>query len=274
MSIAFSISPNSLTIVIDGKIRTYMSDDKRYEELTELIRQSDKAGIMAVIDRPEKEIEVFEKIVQAGVTVELKNGYVFLDGKLMQDTLSAQILGLSKRGLPVKHLMNFMARVSRNKRYQTRLGLYDWIIRNDMPIMSDGRFLAFKVVQGDLWDIYTGRTFKHEVGAVIQMDEGEVDDDSNQTCSAGAHFCAENYIRSYASKDRDTDVICGLAVDPADVIVFPSDYVGTGKARAWRYTVEFHMSREEASKYFEDRSRIVYGDEEYEDEDEYFDNAL
>ena len=59
-------------------------------------------------------------------------------------------------------------------------------------------------------------------------------EDKNQTCSSGLHFCSLDYLPNFGRGDGNRVVI--LEIDPADVVSIPSDY-NNAKGRACRYKV-------------------------------------
>jgi hypothetical protein len=63
------------------------------------------------------------------------------------------------------------------------------------------------------------------------MERNMVDDNRNNTCSSGLHFCSHSYLASFSG---ERTVI--VKIDPADVVSIPSDY-NDAKGRTCRYTV-------------------------------------
>jgi hypothetical protein len=82
-------------------------------------------------------------------------------------------------------------------------------------------------------DVYTG-TFDNRPGQVVEMDRRDVNDDPNQTCSAGLHACGPEYLPHYGNYEGR--IITLLKIDPADFVSFPTDY-NNSKARVCRYEV-------------------------------------
>lgn len=103
--------------------------------------------------------------------------------------------------------------------------LYGFLEVNDLPITEDGCFLAYKMVtqkdDGTLTDNRT-KTFDYSVGApAATMPRNEVNEDPNQTCSAGLHVCAQEYLSSGYTFGAVTILV---KVNPADVVAVPTDY--------------------------------------------------
>jgi hypothetical protein len=71
------------------------------------------------------------------------------------------------------------------------------------------------------------------------MPRNQVDDNKDNTCSAGLHFCSFDYLKSFGGSR-----IMILKINPADVVSIPSDY-NQQKGRTWRYTVIGEVPAEE-----------------------------
>jgi hypothetical protein len=108
--------------------------------------------------------------------------------------------------------------------------LYGFLEKGALPITPDGYFLAYKKVRANYMDCHTG-TISNHVGAVVEMERNEVDDDKDRTCSAGLHFCSQEYLKSFGGERTMI-----LKIDPKDVVSIPSDY-NDSKGRTCRYEV-------------------------------------
>ena len=71
-----------------------------------------------------------------------------------------------------------------------------------------------------------------------------VDDNQNNTCSSGLHFCSQEYLSSFGDSSSRTMI---LKINPRDVVSIPTDY-NNSKGRACRYEVigELGVNPEEA----------------------------
>lgn len=267
-------SEANLTIYASAEQITIPADSPDYARALELIDQGRMAEAYAIAESYRAEAEkarmALSMVHGRAVKVEIVHGQLLVDGKYSTGAAADKILSFSKRKLPVKAMMAFVARLQKNPSYRAREDMFAWIDANNMPITPDGCFLAFKIVRGDYWDIYTGNTFLHTVGSVIEMPREQVDDNPNNTCSAGAHFCGENYLPHYASAYDSRIVV--LKIAPEDVVAFPYDY-NLAKGRAYKYEVIDEMSRKSVKKYLGTLNRDYTGPsedyDEYENEDEY-----
>lgn len=119
--------------------------------------------------------------------------------------------------------------------------LYGFLEKNSLPITPDGHFLAYKKVRDSFLDVHSGK-FDNSVGKVVEMERNKVDDDKNNTCSTGLHFCGMSYLNSFGG---ERTVI--VKINPRDVVSIPTDY-NEAKGRACRYEVigELGVEAEEA----------------------------
>jgi hypothetical protein len=100
----------------------------------------------------------------------------------------------------------------------------------NLPITPDGHFLAYKKVRENYKDVHSG-TMDNSVGQVVEMERHEVNDNKDQTCSTGLHFCSQSYLTSFGGER-----IVIVKINPRDVVSIPSDY-NDAKGRACRYEV-------------------------------------
>jgi hypothetical protein len=79
-------------------------------------------------------------------------------------------------------------------------------------------------------------------GCILEMERNQVDDNKDQTCSTGLHFCGMSYLSCFGG---ERTVI--VKINPRDVVSIPSDY-NEAKGRACRYEVvgELGVEPEEA----------------------------
>jgi hypothetical protein len=185
-----------------------------------------------------------------------------------------KLLQFGKEGTDTSSLLQFIVKLYQNPSSVARQELFGWLENADMPITTDGDFIAYKRVRGSYKDIHSN-TMTYSLGRVVEMSRLDVDDDRNQTCSAGLHFCSRSYLPHFSS-NAGTDRIMLVKINPADVVSIPADY-NDSKGRTWRMEVVGETTLEEAgvpwveSVWGDDYS--PWGDEdEYDDSDEYDDD--
>lgn len=160
----------------------------------------------------------------------------------LSDAITQKILKMNAQGFTCKPLANFLANLYKNPSPVAISELYLFIEACELPITEDGEFIAYKIVRDDYKDIYTGK-MDNSVGQVVQMPRGLVDDNRNNTCSRGLHFCSKDYLAHYGSGGRGNDRCLLVKINPADVVSIPSDY-NNAKGRAWRYEVVGEVAKD------------------------------
>ena len=233
----------ALSVVINFKEAYNLSHTHaNYEAAIEAIRNRDLDALRAAC-APINMVKNTEVFRSGGITIE--NNQVLRNGKPIQSVLTDRILEFVENGFPYQPLVQFMDRLYRNpsKTAVDELFLFLSSGVTPAPIMEDGRFIAYKKVRDDYKDIYTG-TVSYELGEVVEMERFEVDEDRNNTCSSGLHFCSMSYLRSFGVNDPGKTRIVIVAIDPADVVAIPSDY-NNAKGRAWRMEVIGELSEEQ-----------------------------
>jgi hypothetical protein len=153
----------------------------------------------------------------------------------LSDALANKIITMHAQGFDCGPLVNFIGNLYNNPSPTAIAELYLFIEACNLPITEDGCFIAYKMVKENYMDIYSG-TMRNSIGDIPAMPRGLVDDNRNNTCSAGLHFCSKEYLPKFGSGRRDTDRCMLVKINPANVVSIPSDY-NNSKGRAWAYEV-------------------------------------
>lgn len=229
------VMPNTLSIVLDGN-RPYNigKDHPYYDEIRQASKDEDWATINDLIDVKEKIIDYVTPVLKEA-DIEVYQNRVLFNGEQLNGALANQIVEMARGGYEVTPLVNFLRNLKQNPSFAAVNELYEWMECGGLTsITQDGCFLAYKKVRDDYKDIYS-RTFDNSIGQVCEMPRNKVNDDRNQTCSAGLHFCAYSYLNHYMGSGSDVRVMI-VKINPADVVSIPVDY-GHAKGRTWRYEV-------------------------------------
>lgn len=219
--VTYHLLNSSVVVSYAGKLVNISSDDKRYEQILNLIREDKLDEIPDVVEAAERAF--------AGERTELKDGLVHVDGEPMPSELSDRIVRLKKQNLPFEPLLKFWDNLKQNPSFNSRKMLYAFLEHNGHPLTADGRFIAYRGVTTDFKDKHTGK-FDNSPGAVCKMPRELVDDNPNQTCSSGLHVACYQYAKDFGPK------LVEVMVNPRDVVCVPVDYNGT-KMRVCEFEV-------------------------------------
>jgi hypothetical protein len=226
MSYPFIVQGNNITVVIGNTPHTISKSHITYNRVLEAIKASDWDTVKNIIEP----VKVVLNYGQGNVSV--KGEDLFWKGKPMHNALTTRMIAMLQDGFPVEPLVNFMENLMTNPSKRAVDELYGFLEKNSLPITPDGCFLAYKKIRRDYLDIHSG-TMDNSVGKIVEMERNEVDDNKDQTCSTGLHFCSQEYLAHFGGSDSRVVI---LKINPADVVSIPSDY-NNSKGRACRYEV-------------------------------------
>ena len=212
----------------DGSQRTIETNHPQYSKIATLATQGRYTEILDILDVKSKLIDYVYRSQNGRFTIE--NGIFHFDGNQIDNTLTERMIDMSSNGLDISSLENFLVNLMDNTSYRAVSELYGFLEHGKLPITSDGHFLAYKRISHDYTDVYTG-TMDNSIGSVVSMPRNAVNEDKDQTCSTGLHFCSYDYLPHFSGQR-----VVVLKINPRDVVSIPSDY-NNSKGRACRYEV-------------------------------------
>ncbi len=224
MSYPYIVQGNNITVVIGNTPHTISKTHITYEKVKEAIKAGDWETVKDIID-PKKVVLNYGR-----GNVSVQGEALFWKGKELHNVMATRMIAMLQDGFSVEPMVNFMENLMNNPSYRSVQELYGFLEKNNLPITSDGYFLAYKRVRDDYTDCHTG-TMDNSVGMVVEMARNEVNDDQNQTCSSGLHFCSQSYLKHFGG---ERTVI--VKINPRDVVSIPTDY-DNSKGRACCYEV-------------------------------------
>ena len=223
--INYIVLSNAVSLTLDdGDNHVITTSHPNYNSIINAIKAKNWSVIAGLIDIP-KAISVASK---GAVTV--KNGSVYFNDLPVHSYLATRILDLMTQGFDISPWKLFMEKLYSNPDPYSITQLYEFLERAKLPICPDGDFLAYKKVRGDYTDCHTGR-FDNSIGKEVVEDRAICDNNPNNTCSKGLHFCSKGYLASFGGSRTLI-----VKVNPRDVVSIPSDH-NAAKARACRYLV-------------------------------------
>lgn len=226
MSYPFIIQGGNVTVVIDSKPHTISKTHITYQKVVDAIKASDWDTVKNIID-PVKVV-----LNYGAGHVSIQGEQLFWKGAPFAGVLATRMIAMLQDGFSVEPMVNFMHNLMKNPSKRAVDELYGFLEKNNLPLTPDGHFLAYKKVRRDFLDIHSG-TMDNSPGTIVEMERNKVDDNKDQTCSTGLHFCGLSYLDHFGGSDSRIVIV---KIDPADVVSIPSDYNGA-KGRACRYEV-------------------------------------
>lgn len=220
----YIIQGKNIILVIKNKNFTISDTHVNYSKILDAIKQDNWDIIESLTDV----VETLTKFSQGNIRV--KDGNIYWKGEPFHNALSSRILQMIEEGFDVKPMMNFMENLMLNPSKRAVDELYGFLEKSNLPITPDGCFLAFKKVKDNYMDVYTG-TIDNSIGKIVSMERNQVNDDKDQTCSTGLHFCSKDYLGHFGGQR-----VMILKINPRDVVSIPSDY-NDSKGRCCTYEV-------------------------------------
>jgi hypothetical protein len=233
--IPFILQGKNIVVFIGGQPTTVTESHLNYDKLRDAIKASDWAAVPALV--------TVRKTLSAYTygRVSISDNDILFDGKPIHNALSSRMLNAFKEGFPIDHFSRFMENLDANPSYRARNELVGFLDACELPITDDGCFMAYKKIRADWKDCYSG-TIDNSIGQKPTMARRDVNEDPNQTCSAGLHVCSYSYLSSYSGER-----IVAVKIDPADVVSCPVDY-NNSKLRVCAYEVVEELAFEAAQK--------------------------
>ena len=234
ISMPYIRTADGLTVFFDNENLPVNRLDPDYRAIVKLLSDeatTDEALRAALIPVRQRLEDLVAKHSKDGFT--LTDGVVYRNGLPLNAYMSAKLEAMLDEGWDLKPIANFLNNLDNNPSYRVVEDLYSFLEYGQMPITADGHFLAYKYVNQDYMDAYSG-TYDNSPGKICEMPRNKVDEDPDRTCSAGLHVCSYEYLPSYGVSCAYRVVIC--KINPADVVAIPRDYNNT-KMRVSKYLV-------------------------------------
>lgn len=226
-----------------GAVTVINRDDSRWDSAMEMIRNGHIDEIEQLnIKESVKKFMKFDQTSSSGqVRLRLNNDVIEysynMDSqwKELHNAFATRVVEMAREGIDPLPMMSFLAKLLNNPSKSIIEELPLFLENNQLPITPNGNFVAYKIVRSDYSSVHDS-SFMNNIGTTVEMPRQEVNDNRNETCSTGLHFCNRNYLNSYGSSSRDTDRLLLLVIDPKDVVSIPNDY-NNAKGRACKYVI-------------------------------------
>lgn len=223
-------TPGGIHLVINGAPVAVAKSDKHFGDVVEALKR--KATAEEILDILESEKRRMEAAVQVAPGIEIKGGQLYYENEPVAGVLGERMSQMLDEGFDLTPMAMFLQNLMQNPSMRVVEHLYGFLEHGHNPITDDGCFLAYKAVRDNYKDIHSG-TFDNSIGQVVKMPRNRVNEDPNQTCSAGLHVCSYDYLPHFSHANGHV-MVC--KINPANVVAVPTDYNNT-KMRVCEYEV-------------------------------------
>lgn len=225
----YIINKNSVTLMNQDEVRTVAATHRRYPAIIKALENKDLDEAWSLADT----VKNVKNAVAANPDFKVRNGIVTIRGSLLPNALASKLLEMVEADLDITPLVNFWKNCMKNPSSSSKQDLFAFLEANRLPITADGCFIAYKRINDEWKDYYTGQ-FDNRPGKIVKMQRHEVNPNREETCSTGLHVAAWNYAHN--QYHSGTGRLVEVKVNPADVVTVPPDY-DQQKMRACRYEV-------------------------------------
>jgi hypothetical protein len=255
-------SGNLSIMVLDGKgsLNSYVIDvtHANHRKIVDLLKSQvgkkwtdDKVSQLSGLCSIAKAVDEAKKVLVEKTAdstslvgkAEVRDGQVFINNVPVHNVISDRIVTLVTKGFSVLPILRFLELVMENPSARAQLELYDFLANRNLPLTEDGHFLAYKRINQDWTDVYTGK-IRNNLGSTVSIPREAVDPDRDRQCSYGLHVGALEYVRGYGTGGR----VVIVKVNPRDCIAVPLDY-NAQKLRVCSYKV---LYEHDESKFLEE----------------------
>lgn len=223
----FAVSNFDIVLILPTGVRTVGLDHKCYTEICKAL-QAGKTDeeVMALVDAKNAIVEPLNKVAPGMIEVResedpAADPDVFIAGAKITGRVADLILHFKKKNMPFGALKNFWKRVQANPLLVGRESMINFMTQNDVPLLPDGRFMAYKGVNKtedpNVFRAVHDRNFIYRLGEYATEDREKCTVDVNNTCGPGLHTGGFSHASGYG------DTIIDCIVDPADVTSVPQN---------------------------------------------------
>ena len=213
----------------DGETANVNADESNFGAVCNAV----KAGNWDLAKELAIPMVAVRKVIDGVDEVVYEGGVIKFNDEPLHLTLTERMVDMIEQGFDVTPMARFLVNLKQNPSYRAVNELYGFMEKSKLPITEDGYLLAYKRVDKDLKDSYT-HTLDNSPGSTVKVPRNEVDEDPNETCSHGLHFCSREYLPHYGAYGANRVIM--VKVNPRDVVAVPTDY-NNAKVRCCEYYV-------------------------------------
>ncbi|MES0134458.1 hypothetical protein NKJ88_05745 [Mesorhizobium sp. M0016] len=232
-TIPYTISGDALTVFLQGVPHSMNATHPNYEKVRDMLgTDADEDELVKLVSYREELKAVAAKYGDVSVGLDC----ILYKEREVNTYLTKSILAIMALGKDIGPWARFMDKLYLNPSKTAVDELFLWLEKANMPITTNGNFLAYKKVRDDFTSFHLnadGTSVDNRIGASPSMPRNEVDDNRDATCSQGLHFCSWHYLPRYKGGQGRVIIV---EVNPADVVAITSDF-NNSKGRAWTYKV-------------------------------------
>lgn len=255
-SINYILGADSITVFVRGKSYTINKQARTFDLVLSAVKSNDEQGVFNAVNIKDTIVTALK--AKSG-DIRIEGNQIFFNNREVTGVIASRIFEVIRLGLDVQPMVKFLENLMTNPSKRAVDEAFGFIEACSLPITPDGHFLAYKRVGEDYKDMHSRTVLnkpyeffdeedqkyvsgpqgrKGEVTTsiiegvtTVSMPRNLVNEDRDQTCSEGLHFCSYDYLNHFGGER-----IVVLKINPADIVSIPSDY-SNSKGRCSKYQV-------------------------------------
>jgi hypothetical protein len=260
----YILGSKSVSFILDGQPKAINREAEIFPAALEAIKQD---NVDALRDIMQMKKTIVAKVAEIGGDMVTVTGNKVMYGtREITGVVTSRIFEMLRYGMNITPMLNFLTRLMKNPSKRAVDEAFSFADACSLPITEDGCLLAYRKNGVGYKDSHSGTVVskpvacmtaeeiaKYSTGAIggkennvtmkiedglmtVSMPRNAVDEEKNNLCSAGLHFCSFDYLNHFSGKH-----ILVIKIDPADIVSIPADY-NNAKGRCSKYQVVDEIS--------------------------------
>lgn len=225
----YILGSDSITVYHKGNMYPINRQAQTFPLVLQAIQNNDEVALENALNIRKNIVDRINAAAK-GTNVRIEGTNILYGDRVITGLIASRVFEMIRLSLDVGPMLKFIENLMKNPSKRAVDELFGFMEACSLPITEDGHFLAYKRVRSDYKDVHSG-TLDNSVGKTLEMPRNLVDEDKNNTCSYGLHFCSYEYLKHFSGQR-----IVVLKINPADVVAIPADY-NNSKGRTCKYEV-------------------------------------
>lgn len=226
------VGDGELIVTVDNQVYSVTREHPAYAKLFEAYKDNDANTFVGLVNVKDH-MKTYVNSDITGIVVDGER--VLYNGVELNNAVVDTIRNMMYAGLDFQPMVKFLERAIKSNSKRVIDELFKFLQECRLTVTEDGCFLAYKSVQSNYMDKYSGK-FDNSVGSCHRMEKFQVDDNCNNACSHGFHVGALSYAGPGGFYNNAGDKVMIVKVAPEDVVSVPVDHT-CQKLRTCAYEV-------------------------------------
>lgn len=251
--ISWYISSKYINITLGSSVHNIYYEDESFQFIKDKINDNindiideqtliDALKSVLIVEKSQEEvIKELPTWIKEDNDFKIVDNTIVIKGIILKGTQVNDLINMikNKNKAGMLSLKNFLVNLSKNPSETAKNELYEFCIKNGLPITPAGTILMYKWVQNDYLDAHS-RTMLNKPGVIVWQKREDCDLDSKNSCSSGLHLASYGY-------GKFSNKLIVAELNPAHCIAVPDRYANN-KLRTTAYKLLLETTEYEDNK--------------------------